>query len=162
MPAPSATAPADPLVLELFGKLDRILVDEVSFSIDRSKPATPQARATISADSEVGITEARDKCFASLTLSVNAIATEENNRPVYFAKVKATGFYSFPTPVPQTEEPAIADKIALRAQLQVWPEVRRILMQVVSAGGYNVKIPLEPFHGPLQAETPAVAAKTAA
>jgi preprotein translocase subunit SecB len=136
----SATSP---ITLELYGKLTRIALDEVSFSANRLV-AGAKGQASIAATTEVGVSDSRDSYFVSVTIEVQALTEDEAKSPMYSAKVKGTGFYSLPEKIAPEDVERVSDQASLRSSLQVYPEVRRIVVGLVAGGGYALRVPIEP------------------
>jgi preprotein translocase subunit SecB len=128
--------------LEIHGKLLRIVLDEVSFSTNRLASGT-KGQASISAATEVGISDTGDNYFVSVSIEVQALS-EEGQKPMYSIKVKGTGFYSVTEKITPEEAERICDQAAIRSNFQVYPEVRRVTLGLVAAAGYNLRLPLEP------------------
>lgn len=73
---------------------------------------------------------------------------------MYSVKIKGTGFYSVPDKIRPEDSERIADHANIRSTLQIYPEVRRLALGLVSAAGYNLKLPIEPgFEGVTQHKT---------
>ena len=146
MPRRRAKPKVKPLAIKLIGKLERIVLDDVSFQVDRSIQET-KGKASISGQTELGIAEAGDGYFVAVTVSVQATG-EESGSVMYSAKAKATGFYSLPEPIAPDKHEALVQQASVRSNMQVYPHVRRTLLALVGGAGFTLALPAEPEASP--------------
>jgi preprotein translocase subunit SecB len=134
--------------LNVYGKLERVLLDEISLTVDRTRAPT-KGRANISVTQEIGIPDSNDGFFVSIIVTVQAIA-EDTTSIMYTIKAKATGVYSLPEKIQEKDHEHIVSQAGYRAGLQVYPLIRRVVQETLAGAGFTISLPFDPAYAELE------------
>jgi len=120
---------------QVIGKLDRLVLNNLNFEL--SKEGSHDGTVNIQTNIEVGVSTEKNAYYVAITVNVKAV-TKEDEQPIFGALGKMTGFYSLSGPFEGTDE-QLTNAAITRASIQIYPLLRRQIIEVLQSGGVGVK-----------------------